>query len=157
MARGNGRQDIVCDDVDRDRLRKEAYHGRILGSTAFIDRIRAMVRGEPRRQRPKELRLLQSLPLSHVIEVVCTSYGIERRELSRRGSRNPARAALAYVARTRTIATNAALAAVLGVSREESVPNFTRRFQAWLTTDAKVRKQLRSLEEQLDGLGRAKK
>ena len=35
------------------------------------------------------------------------------------------------------MATNAELAAVLGLSREESVPNLTRRFGDWLATDAK--------------------
>jgi hypothetical protein len=80
-----------------------------------------------------------------------TLYEIERTKLSRRRSRHPARAALAHLARTRTIATNAVLAAVLGVSREESVPNFTRRFQARLAADANISRQLRSLEAQLDG------
>ena len=42
---------------------------------------------------------------------------------------------------------------MLGVSRAESVPNLTRRFGAWLATDARVRKQLRFLEEALDGPG----
>ena len=78
------------------------------------------------------------------------SYVIERSELSRRGSRHPARAALVYLARSRTMATNAELAAMLGLSRAESVPNLTRRFGAWLATDARLRKNLRSLEEELD-------
>jgi REP element-mobilizing transposase RayT len=130
---------------------KEAYHGWILGSGAFINRVKAMVRGEPRRKRRRESRLLQSLPLSRVSEAVCAVYKIERTELRHRGSRHPARAALAYLARSRTMATNSELAAVLGLSREESVPNLTRRFGAWLESDAKVRRKLRSLERELDG------
>jgi hypothetical protein len=126
--------------------RKDAYHGWILGSGAFIERVRAMVRGERRR----ESRLLQSLPLSRVIEVVCASYEIERSEMSRRGSLHPARAALVYLARSRTMATNTELAGLLGLSRAESVPNLARRFGAWLATDAKLRRQLRTLEEELD-------
>ncbi len=51
------------------------------------------------------------------------------------------------------MATNAELATLLGLSRAESVPNLTRRFAAWLATDAKVRKQLRGLEEKLDESG----
>jgi len=132
---------------------KEAYHGWILGSGAFIDRVRAMVRGEPRRERRRESRLIQGLTLSRVSEVVCASYEVDRAELRRRGSRHPARAALAYLARSRTAATNAELAAVLGVSRAESVPNLTRRFAAWLATDARVRERLRGLEEELDESG----
>ncbi len=66
---------------------------------------------------------------------------------------HPARAALAYLARSRTMATNAELATLLKLSRPESVPNLTRRFAAWLASDGKVRKQLRGLEEDLDESG----
>jgi REP element-mobilizing transposase RayT len=134
----------------------EAHHGWILGSRAFLDRVRAMVRGEPPRERRRESRMIQGHPLSHVSEVVCGFYGIDRAELSRRGTRHPARAALAYVARRRTVATNAELARVLGLSRPESVPNLTRRFAAWLATSREVRKQLRCLEEQMDRSGSPK-
>jgi hypothetical protein len=134
---------------------KEAYHGWILGSGAVIDRVRAMLRGEPRRERRRESRLIEGPTLSRVSEVVCTSYEVNRAELRRRGSRHPARAGLAYLARSRTAATNAELAAVLGLSRAESVPNLTRRFGAWLATDTRVREQLRGLEVELDESGRS--
>jgi hypothetical protein len=39
------------------------------------------------------------------------------------------------------LATIAELAAVLGLSRAESVPSLTRRFSDGLSTDAKIRKQ----------------
>jgi hypothetical protein len=110
-----------------------------------------MVRGEPRPERPRESRLLLSLPLSRVSEVVCAYHKIERKELSRRGSRHPARAALAYLARSRTTATNTELAAVLGLSREECVPSMTWRFGARLESGVKVRRQLKSPEQELGG------
>ncbi len=132
---------------------KQAYHGWVLGSEAFIDRVRAMVRGEPRRERRRESRLIQGPTLARVSEVMRAAYQVDRAELRRRGSRHPARAALAYLARSRTAATNAELATVLGVSRAESVPNLTRRFAGWLATDASVRQQLRRLEEELDQSG----
>ena len=88
-----------------------------------------------------------------VSEVVCAFFEIERAELSLRGSRHPARAALAYLARGRTAATNVELAATLRISRAESVPNLTRRFGAWLATDPRVRKQLRHSKERLYDLG----
>ena len=56
-----------------------------------------------------------------------------------------------YLARSHTLATNAELAAVLGLSRAESGPNLTRRFIKWLATDAKIRKQLRDMEGVLEG------
>ncbi len=128
---------------------KESYHGWILGSGAFIDRVRAMVRGEPRKERRRESRLLLSLPLSRISAVVCAFYEIERRV---EPSREPTSCASGpgLPARSRTMATNAELAKLLGLSRAESVPNLTRRFAAWLASDRKVRKQLRGLEEELD-------
>jgi hypothetical protein len=110
-----------------------------------------MVRGEPRPERRRESRLLLSLPQSRVSEVVFAYHKIERNELSRRGSHHPARAALAYLARSRTTATNTELAALLGLSRGECVPSLTRRFGARLESDATVRRQLKSLEQELGG------
>jgi hypothetical protein len=75
------------------------------------------------------------MPLSRIIKVVCTFYEIEPTQLSQRGSRHPARAGLVYLARRHTLATNAKIAAVLGLSRAESVPNLTRRFSEWLLTE----------------------
>lgn len=127
----------------------EAYHGWILGSQKFVDRVRAMVRDQPRRDRRRESRRVLGLSIARVSEVVCAEYGIELSELSRRGSRAPARAAMAYLARRHTAATNGELTEILGVSRAESVPNLTRRFAAWLSSDSLVRKQLRRLEDKL--------
>ena len=70
-------------------------------------------------------------------------------ELSRRGSRHEARAALAYLAREYTAATHGELAELLGVSRPDSVPNLTRRFSRWLAQRREVRERLKELEEQL--------
>jgi putative transposase len=73
----------------------EAHHGWILGSPSFAERVAAMVRGEPKRERRREARVVQGHSLDRVCDVVCASYGIERSELGRRGSRHPARPALA--------------------------------------------------------------
>jgi hypothetical protein len=87
------------------------------------------------------------MSLSRVVEAVCDEFGVERGELSRRGSREPARAAMAYLARRHTIATNADLIEILGVSQAESVPNLTRRYRKSLLRDARVRQQFERLEE----------
>ena len=60
---------------------------------------------------------------------------------------------LITLARRRTASTNVELAAMLGVSRAESIANLTRRFGAWLATDANVREQLKCLDEQLNVSG----
>jgi len=130
----------------------EAYHGWILGSQNFVDRVRAIVRDQPARGRRRESRRMLGLSIARVSEVVCAGYGIKPLELARRGSRHPARAAMAYLARRHTTATNGELAAMLGVSRAESVPNLTRRFASWLSNDPQTRKQLRRLEDELDAV-----
>ena len=127
----------------------EAYHGWILGSQKFVDRVRAMVRDQPGRGRRRESRRMLGISIAQVSEVVCAEYGIEPSELARRGSRHPARAAMAYLARRHTTATNGELAGTLGVSRAESVPNLTRRFGSWLSNDPQTRKQLRRLDDEL--------
>ena len=127
----------------------EAFHGWILGSQKFVDRVRALVQGQPQRDRRCEARQVRALTISRVSEVVCAEYGIDELELSRRGSRHPARAAMAYLARRHTVATNSDLAPILGVSRAESVPNLTRRFEALLSSDSRVRKELNRVEAEL--------
>jgi hypothetical protein len=131
---------------------KDAYLGWVLGSGAFIEWVKAMVRGQPSRERRRESRPMLSVPLSRITEVACAYYQIEPAELSQRGSRHPARAVFVYLVKSHALATNAERAAVLGLSRAESVPNLTRRFRDRLSTDAKIRKQLRDLEEVLDRL-----
>jgi hypothetical protein len=108
-----------------------------------------MVRAEPPRENRRGSRLIQGVELRKVCEVVCGLYGLESSELGRRGSRHEARAALAYLARRHTEATNRELAEILGVSRPDCVPNLTRRFAGWLTKRESVRERLSELERQL--------
>jgi hypothetical protein len=70
---------------------REAQHGWVLGSTAFLERLGEMVRGDPPRQRRRDWRHLQGIGLQRVCDVVCASYGLSLAELSHRGSRHEAR------------------------------------------------------------------
>jgi REP element-mobilizing transposase RayT len=126
-----------------------AHHGWILGSQEFAERMGELVRGSPPRERRREWRSIQGMDLGRVCEVVCREYEVDLSELSRRGSRHEARAALAYLARRRTTASHGRLAELLGVSRPDSVPNLTRRFSRWLAQREAVRERLEALEDQL--------
>jgi hypothetical protein len=53
------------------------------------------------------------------------------------------------LARRHTVATDASLAEVLGVSRPDSVPNLARRIAPWMTERDQVRGRHDLLEEQL--------
>ena len=134
-----------------------ARHGWILGSAAFSETLRQHVGKSPPRERRREAREALEIDLARVCQVVSASYGVEPSELKRRGSRHPARAALAYLARRYTATTNAGLVSVLGVSRAESVPNLTRRFSSWLQDDPAVDEQLRQMEQALGVPSRGEK
>ena len=94
----------------------------------------------------RERRLLRGLDLARVIEAVCSRYGVDRGQLAARGSRSPARAALAYLAKHHTEATRAELVPILGLSRPESVPNLSARFAALLQSESNARRDLMALE-----------
>jgi putative transposase len=127
----------------------EARQGWVLGSLDFVERLGELVRGAPPRELRRESRLIQGVELGRVCEVVARGYQVESSEVSRRGSRHEARAALAYLARKHTEATHGELAELLGVSRPDSVPNLTRRFAKWLIERREVRERLGELEKQL--------
>ena len=89
------------------------------------------------------------IDLVRLTQVVSQFYGVDQAELKRRGSRHPARAALVYLARHYTVSTNAELVPVLGVSRPESIPNLTHRFQHTLQRNTEVTGQLRQIAQML--------
>ena len=127
----------------------EARHGWLLGSERFLDRLRQRLGDQAHRDLRRERRLLRGLDLARVIEAVCSWYGVDRGQLAARGSRSPARAALAYLAKHHTEATRAELVPILGLSRPESVPNLSARFAALLQSESNARRDLLALERAL--------
>ena len=87
---------------------------------------------------PETRRSIDSRTLAGRARPSVQSYGIlaVRVELKTVKAANPARAAMAYLCGRYTTVTNGELnARSSAVSRAESVPNLTRRFDAWLSTD----------------------
>ena len=101
--------------------------------------------------------LLRGVNLDRVIEAVCSRYGVDQAQVAGRGSRAPARAALAYLAKHLTESTRAELVPILGLSRPESVPNLSSRFANLLRTQASVRRDLKALELALKLRGQTSK
>jgi REP element-mobilizing transposase RayT len=127
----------------------EARHGWLLGSERFLDRLRQRLGDQTHGDLRRERRLLRGLDLARVIEAVCSRYGVDRGQLAARGSRSPARAALAYLAKHHTEATRAELVPILGLSRPESVPNLSARFAALLQSESNARRDLMAWERAL--------
>ena len=129
--------------------RRAPVPGTLQDRTGRGDRVRILIQGRARNDLRRDERVLLGVELDHVVQTVCRHYGVDRSELARRGSRSPARAALAFLARKYTEATLADLVPVLGVSRPESVPNLTRRFSTWLESQNDARQDLKRLQTQL--------
>jgi len=78
-------------------------------------------------------------------------YGLDPAVLSRRGDAHIARAVAAWLCRRHTEAPLRELAARLGLSRADSVPNLTRRVEARLVVSPKLARELELITR---GVGR---
>jgi hypothetical protein len=81
-----------------------------------------------------EARQLAELDPKSIFAAVTSFYRLDDEGLSRRYDPHVARAVAAWLCRRHTEATLRELAASLGLSRSESVPNLTRRIQTRLKT-----------------------
>ena len=84
-----------------------------------------------------------------VYKAVLKHYQRPNEALARSGDRDWARAMAAYLARRFTDASLRELAADLGLSRADSVPNLTRRVERALPTSSALRADLRAIEKLL--------
>ena len=117
MTRGNARQKIVLDDADRRRL---------------IDGLEQSVV-----RHGWDLLCLRRLGAA-----VTSCYGLDERALSRRHDPHVARAVAAWLCRRHTEASLRELAARLGLSRPDSVPNLTRRIETRLKASTELSNDL---------------
>ena len=129
---------------------KQAYNGWILGSKTFVDRVRAIVSAEPGQERRRESRLVRGLTLSHVIDVVCDYYEIERHRVRSAGQWPTGTCGIGLPGEKPDSSDQRGARTDPGIIAPESVPNLTRMFRARLSTDGRVRRDLRTLEDALD-------
>ena len=110
----------------------QAIGGWILGSDRFVARLRKLVDATPSKAPVAEGRQLTSLDPKRILAAVVDFYDVEPALLAKRHDSHRARAVAAWLCRRHTEATLGELAEWLGLSRADSVPNLTRRFQAQL-------------------------
>jgi hypothetical protein len=173
---GIGRQDMVRDDADRDRLVEHVGRAAVRCSWrvfAFVimscQTTSTWSWTRPNQTGPEECRAssrhMPALGLGPMDLTGMYSKAVVGRNwwkmrpmsgLSRANcisilSRlDKSRAAMACLVRGHAAATNGELTEILGTSCAENVPNPTRRFEAWLSNDSWVRKQLTRLEDKLN-------
>jgi putative transposase len=115
---------------------RETFGGWVLGSSGFVERLRALVGGVSFDSPLREALQLTRLDAGTVLAAVSEYYELEAGALSRRHARHIARAMAAWLCRRHTLATLSEIAAGLGLSRADSVPCLVRRLETRLKTSA---------------------
>jgi putative transposase len=126
-----------------------AVHGWILGGDAFLDRLRGIVRDAGGDAGTSAHRRVKGLEPARVFAAVAEHYGVPLSALSRRGSREDARAAAAWLARRLTEASARELAGLLGLSHPDSVGNLVRRAESARAHGRPLETALEALRDQL--------
>jgi REP element-mobilizing transposase RayT len=130
---------------------REAFEGWVLGSDAFVDRLRRLAGPalEARSLAP-EARRLAALDPDWVFRVVGDYYGLDDMAFGRRHERHLGRAVAAWLCRRYTEATLRALAARLGLGRPDSVPNLTRRVDEALRESPALASEVAEITRRLE-------
>jgi AraC-like DNA-binding protein len=96
-----------------------------------------------------ESRLLVGLDPDRICAAVADFYGLESSALALRHDPHVAQSVAAWLCRRHAEATLGDLAARFGLSRADSVPNLTRRFEARLATSTRLAEELRQILRRL--------
>ena len=128
---------------------KRAVHGWLVGSEAFVDRIRSQVQPPRHQDEVPASRQLASLDSKTVIATVAEYYGVDSDQFKVRRSRELSRDVAAWLCRRLVSGTLRDLAAAFGVEHPDSVRNLVRRVNRALSTSRSVQKDVETLRDQL--------
>jgi putative transposase len=121
---------------------RDAFGGWVLGSERFLARLRSLASSIQTNPPVAEARQLAGLDPRRIFAAVRSFYGLDDDALSRRYDPHVARAVAAWLCRRHTEASLRELAASLGLSRPDSVPNLTRRIETRLKTSPELSNDL---------------
>jgi len=128
---------------------QSAWDGWVLGSEAFVKRMRQLV-GAPNQpdQVPRARRFMR-LEAEEVIATVAKTCGVDHATYAARRSTAAGRDLAAYLAHRRTTSTLRELATFFGLTHPDSMSNLIRKAEKSIAESAKARKQLESIEQAL--------
>ena len=130
-------------------LFQEAVHGWLLGSQAFIDRIRRLMKEPKHPDEVPSARRLANLPVETVIGAVAEYYGTTPAAFACRRSVAPGRDIAAWLARRLTSATLRELAAPFGLGHPDSVSNLVRRANEAVDQSKRLQRDVASIRNRL--------
>ena len=128
---------------------KAAWQGLVIGGEEFRGQIKSWLAAAGSSSETMSPKHLAGFDRKTVYKAVLKHYQRPNEALARSGDRDWARAMAAYLARRFTDASLRELAADLGLSRADSVPNLTRRVERALPTSSALRADLRAIEKLL--------
>lgn len=104
-----------------------AADGWLLGSRAFVDRIKRLVKAPKHRDEVPSARRLSRLSVADVLAAVADHYGVVPSSFAQKHSKQVSRDVAAWLARRLTVATPRELAEPFGLGHSDSVPNLICR------------------------------
>jgi len=124
---------------------RDTFGGWVLGSSAFVERLRALAGPVASDPPLREVRQLAGLDVDDILAAVADHYGLDAGALTRRHDRHIARSVAAWLCRRHTEATLSELAGRLGQSRADSVPSLVRRMDARLRNSPELNKDVEAI------------
>jgi hypothetical protein len=125
-----------------------AIEGWLLGSQAFVDRIKKMIKSTRQPDQVPQLRKIALTP-QEVLRTVAGFYEEEVLSYSIRRSTSRGRDMAAYLAHRHTTATLRELAGLFGLSHPDSVSNLVRRADKAIRDSKSVREEAGQLQQLL--------
>ena len=127
----------------------EAAHGLLLGTDAWVERIRRLLRGGAEPRQVTAFRQVVHIPVERIACEVATYYGVPVAQLGCRGDAHTARAVFAYLAREFGQVTLTELARRLGIRSPTGARDVTLRCERRLPRDARLRADIAALRRRL--------
>ena len=131
----------------------KAVQGWLLGSAAFVQRIREQLEGPVHEDQVPAARRLRNVDPERVLDVVAGHYGISVEAFRQRHNGSQARDVAAWLARRLTTATLRELAVAFGLNHPDSVNNLVRRIDRRLVASRELRERIEGIHETLTKTG----
>jgi putative transposase len=128
---------------------RDAIHGWLLGSLAFVDKIRARAGQAESHEGVPAARRLSAIDLGKIHSAVAAHYGVDPQSFRNLRAESISRDVAAWLSRQLTSCTLRELAAVFGLSNADSVRNLTRRVDRALPDSSKLRQDIARIRQEL--------
>ena len=131
----------------------KAVHGWLLGSAAFVQRMRDQMKQPAHEDQVPAGRQLRNVDPQRVLDAVAAHYGVSVETFRQPRSANPPRDVAAWLTRRLTTATLRELSATFGLNHPDSVNNLVRRVDRQLVASRELRGIIEAIQETLTKTG----